>query len=562
MPSIHCIRASALAVTIAVPAIVRAQGPPLPPAQLPAASSYTVFVRSVPVGSEQIAVRRGADGWTIVSSGRMGTPIDIVARRVQARYSEDWKPLELTVDATVRGQLLSIQTVATGTSAQTHTVNGAQSSDKTDQIPADALLLPSPFWGPFEALSQRVKTAASGSTVQAYNGAAVLTIRVGDSTTEQFQTADRLIQARRTPVTMTIAGPPLDAEVWGDESGHLLRLTIPAQGIDVVREDIASVAARRVTISRPNDEPGKILANGFSLAATVSKPEDAGTRPLPAVVLVGGSGSADRDETVFNIPIFGQLAGSLADAGFLVVRYDKRGIGQSGGRAESATLADYAEDLRAVVKFVSERKDVDRKRIAAVGHSEGGSVAMLAAAKDKQIAALVLVATIGVTGAELNLEQVKRALERSNKSEAEKQSTIDLQKRIQQAVLTGAGWDTIPPALRKQAEIPWFQSFLAFDPAKVMPNLRQPILIVQGMLDTQVLPSNADRLEALARARKNPPPVEAVKVPGVNHLLVPATSGEYDEYRTLAERRVSAAVASGIITWLQKTFPMLGSGEK
>src|SRR2546430_10519461 len=153
MPSIHCIRASALAVTIAVPAIVHAQGPPLPPAQLPAASSYTVFVRSVPVGSEQIAVRRGADGWTIVSSGRMGTPIDIVARRVQARYSEDWKPLELTVDATVRGQLLSIQTVATGTSAQTHTVNGAQSSDKTDQIPADALLLPSPFWGPFEALS-------------------------------------------------------------------------------------------------------------------------------------------------------------------------------------------------------------------------------------------------------------------------------------------------------------------------------------------------------------------------------------------------------------------------
>ena len=82
------------------------------------------------------------------------------------------------------------------------------------------------------------------------------------------------------------------------------------------------------------------------------------------------------------------------------------------------------------------------------------------------------------------------------------------------------------------------------------------------MLDTQVLPSNADRLEELARARKNPPPVEAVKVPGVNHLLVPATSGEYEEYRTLAERRVSAAVASGIITWLQKTFAMLGSREK
>jgi len=82
-------------------------------------------------------------------------------------------------------------------------------------------------------------------------------------------------------------------------------------------------------------------------------------------VLVAGSGAQDRDETVFNIPIFGQLAGALADAGFLVVRYDKRGVGQSGGRGESATLADYAEDVRAVVKYLSERKDVDKKHIAA-----------------------------------------------------------------------------------------------------------------------------------------------------------------------------------------------------
>ena len=162
--------------------------------------------------------------------------------------------------------------------------------------------------------------------------------------------------------------------------------------------------------------------------------------------------------------------------------------------------------------------------------------------------------TPGTTGAELNLEQVKHALDRTNRSAADKQATIDLQKKIQQAVLTGAGWDTIPPALRKQAETPWFQSFLAFDPAKVMPNVRQPILIVQGMLDTQVSPQNADRLEALARARKRAAPVELVRVPAVNHLLVPATTGEFDEYRTLADKRVSPAVTTAIITWLQKTF--------
>src|SRR6185437_14632086 len=124
-----------------------------------------------------------------------------------------------------------------------------------------------------------------------------------------------------------------------------------------------------------------------------------------AVVLVGGSGPTDRDEMAFGIPVLGQVANAIADAGFIVVRYDKRGVGQSGGRLEAATLADYADDLRAAVKFLADRKDVDPKRIAVIGHSEGGDVALLAAAKDKKIAAIVLIGTNGVTGAELVLEQ-------------------------------------------------------------------------------------------------------------------------------------------------------------
>src|SRR4029434_3822925 len=95
-------------------------------------------------------------------------------------------------------------------------------------------------------------------------------------------------------------------------------------------EDVASVSTRRVVISREGDEPAQVPANGFNLIRTIDKPAGAPVKRLPAVVLVGGSGPIDRDGTVADIPVYGQLANALADAGFLVLRYDKRGIGQSG----------------------------------------------------------------------------------------------------------------------------------------------------------------------------------------------------------------------------------------
>jgi pimeloyl-ACP methyl ester carboxylesterase len=528
------------------------------PAGTVPSSNFTIFIRGVRAGSEQISLERTAEGWTISSSGQMGAPVELVAKQVEVRYTADWKPLGLKIDGTLRGQPLTVQTEVAGETAHSRITQAGQSGERTDAISADAVFLPSPFVGPFEALSQRLKSAEAGSTIPAYMLQTSIAIQVGASSDETIQTASQLIHARRTSVTMLMPGAPLDAEIWGNETGRLLRVSIPAQNLEVVREDVASVAARRVTASHAGDEQIRIPANGFSLAGTISRPTPGdvrGTsRALPAVILVGGSGLTDRDETVFNIPIFGQLGGSLADAGFLVLRYDKRGIGQSGGRVESATLADYADDLRAAVKFLSDRKDVDRKHLAVLGHSEGGSVAMLAAAHEKKIAALVLVATFGVTGAELNMAQVTHAVARSNKPEADRQATIELQRQIQNAVLTGKGWEGIPLPLRRQADIPWFHSFLSFDPARLMADVKQPLLVVQGLLDTQVQPSNADRLETLAGVRKKAGPVEVVKVPGINHLLVPATTGEVDEYATLKDRQVSPVVSNAVALWLKKTF--------
>ena len=112
----------------------------------------------------------------------------------------------------------------------------------------------------------------------------------------------------------------------------------------------------------------------------------------------------------------------LADAGFVVVRYDKRGVGQSGGRAESATLTDFAEDVQAVHRFLSKRKDVDDDRVAVFGYGEGASVALIAASRDQEIAALVLAAGASGSGADLVLEQQQALLAASSLSQEDRDS--------------------------------------------------------------------------------------------------------------------------------------------
>lgn len=522
-----------------------------------ATSHLTIFVRNVPVGNEQVTVSRTADGWTISSSGRIGPPLDVVARAVEARYTADWVAREFRFDGTVRGSTQSIRTVVGNGNATTDLDVGGQRTQKTDPLESGAvLLLPNSFFGPYEAVAAKLRNAAAGTDIPVFGAPSIkFIIHVGESTPQRIQTTERMITAKRTAIKLVLPGAVIDGDIWTDEASRLIRFSVPAQSLEVVREDIASVASRSVTISRSNDESVKVPANGFVLAGTLSRPAEpaAGSR-LPAVVLVGGSGPTDRDGVAFGIPLLGQIADSLADAGFIVIRYDKRGIGQSGGRAEAATLADYAEDVRAVVKLLSERRDVDPKRICVAGHSEGGSVALLAASKDKRIAAVALMATGGVPGADLVLAQQQHLLDRMKLSDEERQAKIDLQKQLHQAVLSGKGWDQIPPDLRRTVDNPEFQSLLSNDPAKVMPDVRQPLLIVQGDLDTQVEPSNADKLEALAHKRKNSPPVAVVRVPGVNHLLVPAKSGETDEYGELPDKHVAPAVTQALVEWLKKTL--------
>ena len=548
-----------------VAALLAAVGLPSAAAQTTASHTFRVFVRGVDTGIEEVTLLESAEGWTLRGSGKLRPPVNLSMDYWEARYDRAWRPIELTINLTETARQWTVRTTFNGTIASSDITQDGQVQRRTSTVAADTIVLPNLIFGAYEALAARLATAKPGTQLQVFIAPQdALPATIESVTDETIKVAARTIAARRWKLHMGGGAAKLEMDVW-TEGSRLLRLDIPTQMLTVLRDDIATVAARLVTLARPNDEEVSIPANGFSLAATISRPiaapeaaAAAGRKPvpvrLPAVVLVSGSSPTDRDEFVAGIPIFAQLANALADAGYLVVRYDERGAGQSGGRQESATIDEFAVDARAVVTYLMKRRDVDPRRVSLIGYGEGGWIAMLVAAREQKIAAVAVIATPSTPGTELVLEQQRLLFERSGMSAGVQQAAVDQQKKILEAVISGKGWEDLNPDVRQRVDTPLYRSFLMFEPAQVIVKVRQPMLVVQPMLDREVPAYHGEQLAQLARSRPRAKPAEFVQLAGVNHLLARATTGEIAEYGMLPQRSVSPAATLELTAWLAKAL--------
>ncbi len=546
----HC--TAALLAALALPCVSHAEAQQAP-AATPAVgeATYVVFLDGREVGREQVSLSRTASGWTIASTGRLAAPLDLTNNRFQITYAPDWQPIELRIDAVVQETQLALSTSFATTTAINEITQQGVTNTTTDQISARAIVLPNNFFGAYEALAARLAASSVGAELPVYVvPQGEIRLRVTAVTPSTYQTPAGTIRTRRYSVTFLNPDGDLSAEVTIDERHRFAKLDIGGGPLSVARQDLAGVATRQQTLRNPTDVDVRVPANGFSLAGTVTTPPAQGRLKHPAIVLVAGTGPIERDSAVAGIPMFAQLAGQLADRGYLVLRYDKRGVGQSGGRIETVTLQDYADDVIAAVRWLDRRKDVEDRRIFVAGHGEGAAVAMLAAAREKRIASLVLIAGMGTAGRELILEQQQQLLSGTGVAEQDRADRVELQKKILEATVAEKGWEALPPEVRRAVDTPWYRSLLTFDPAKVMPRIRQPVFVLHGGLDRQVLPHHSDRLADMARARKNSPRVEVRQLPMLNHLMVAAKTGEVSEYPSLEPRVVGAEVAETIAAWL------------
>jgi pimeloyl-ACP methyl ester carboxylesterase len=303
-------------------------------------------------------------------------------------------------------------------------------------------------------------------------------------------------------------------------------------------------------------------APGVKLAGTLTLPPGRG--PFPVAVLIVGSGPHDRDETIFGHKPFLVVADDLTRRGIAVLRYDKRGVGGSSGRAPNVTTADFALDAKAAVAFLKTRLEIDAKRIGLIGHSEGGEIAPMVAADDRSVAFVVLMAGPGVPGDQLLLAQSRALLQAQGAPEAAIASAEQANRKIYdivktdvgddeakariEALLTGMGMGADQArAAAAQSVLPWVRWFVRYDPRPALERLRCPVLAIDGSKDLQV--PAAQNLPEIRKALKDDPDATVLELPGLNHLFQTASSGTVSEYGTI-EETIAPAALKAIGDWV------------
>jgi len=330
---------------------------------------------------------------------------------------------------------------------------------------------------------------------------------------------------------------------------------------------------REVTF--PND------AAGITLAGTLTVPE--GDGPHPAVVLISGSGPQDRNETIFGHEPFWVLADHLSRRGIAVLRFDDRGVGDSGGNPATATSVDFAGDVVAGMAFLKQQSGIDPRRIGLIGHSEGGIIApMVAVEHPDDIAFIVLLAGTGVPGRDILILQSELMARATGMTDEQIAQTSRQLPALLDLIVADAPDEAIAASIRAMAEeqaraanldpaspegvaaidgvvqqqtlqlaSPWMRWFVKHDPRTVLKRVRQPVLALNGGLDMQV--SAQQNLSAIAGALKEGgnTDITVTEIVGLNHLFQTARTGSVAEYAEI-EETMSPLALDTIADWVRK----------
>lgn len=303
--------------------------------------------------------------------------------------------------------------------------------------------------------------------------------------------------------------------------------------------------------------------DGDTLAGTLTLPAKKGKYPV--VVLISGSGAQNRDEELMGHKPFLVIADFLTRNGIGVLRYDDRGTAQSTGDFQKATSVDLANDAEAAVSYLLTRKEINKKKIGLMGHSEGGIIAPMVAARNKKVAFIVMLAGPGMRGKELLILQSDAIAKASGVPDEQRianknmnaemyhvilnsTDTVNLRSNLTRTMkgnlkenpklMEGATEEQINATVNQTVNLlvsPWMQFFIKYDPVPMLKKVQCPVLALNGSKDLQVPPFENLALICKTFTESGNKKLTAIELPGLNHLFQECTTGLPAEYATIEQ---------------------------
>lgn len=358
---------------------------------------------------------------------------------------------------------------------------------------------------------------------------------------------------------ITLNVPAINASFKGLWAGKVIAGTFTQHGMSFPM----TLTPGAPVIRRPQTPVGPFpyateevtFTNGDAvLKGTLTLPENC-DRKAPVLIMVTGSGLQNRDEEMFSHKPFAVIADAFARAGIATLRYDDRGFGESTGDVVLCTTEDLKNDALAGVKLLRSRFE----RVGVIGHSEGGTIALMLAG-ERQVDFAVSLAGMIVSGAETLLAQNRRAFESAGLPESEVEAFARLLSDTFTAIRTRAPLPSaddydITDALRKNyaAALPSFRTpymefFLGLDLSASLSGITCPVMALNGTKDTQV---QCDRNIAALEAGLPSNSRSVIRAEdGLNHLFQHCVTGEVSEYKSI-EETFSPEVLSEMIAWIK-----------
>lgn len=315
-----------------------------------------------------------------------------------------------------------------------------------------------------------------------------------------------------------------------------------------------------------------------TLAGTLTLPEKGGN--FPVAILITGSGPQNRDEELLGHKPFLIISDYLTRNGIAVLRYDDRGVAKSTGNFSTSTTADFATDVESAIAYLKTLKEINKKEIGLIGHSEGGVIAPMVAARSTDVAFIVMLAGTGIPGDKLLLLQQELIAKADGAPEAELEKSLKLNAELFNLVMNSKNEEKlkvdlsavvkksidnddiikVPAGTTEEAFInatikplttPWMQYFIKYDPAPALSKVKCPVLVLNGSHDLQVPPcANLSAIEKALKKGGNKN-VNVMELPGLNHLFQESKTGSPSEYADI-EQTFSPMALDAMTKWILK----------